>query len=275
MSVTRIEPWMANPYSVFARDILGLRPMPALGGEPEASLRGRLIHKTLGELMARHPSGPLPLDAARELSELAATALRDYVAHPRVIAFWSPRFRRFAEWFAATEDARRENAERVVAEVTGSLTFLAPGGPFRLTARADRIDLLRDGSLAITDYKTGAPPKDLRVLEGLSPQLPLEAAIASRGGFDGLAKSRVSLLRYIQARGGEPPGTESALDVASIEGCAEAATSNLLRLIALFDDPATPYTPTRRPQFKLIDRFDDYAHLARFDEWARGGDIDD
>jgi ATP-dependent helicase/nuclease subunit B len=275
MSVTRIEPWMANPYSVFARDILGLRPMPALGGEPEASLRGRLIHKALGELTARHPSGPMPLDAARQLAELAATALRDYVAHPQVIAFWAPRFRRFAEWFTATEDARRVNAERIVAEVTGSLTLLAPAGPFRLTARADRIDVLRDRSLAITDYKTGAPPKDLRVLEGLSPQLPLEAAIASRGGFVGLAESRVSLLRYIQARGGEPPGTESALDVASVEDCAEAATSNLLRLVALFDDPATPYTPTRRPQFKSIDRFDDYAHLARFDEWARGGDIDD
>ena len=34
MSVTRIETWIANPYAIFARDILRLEKLPTLGERP-------------------------------------------------------------------------------------------------------------------------------------------------------------------------------------------------------------------------------------------------
>ena len=49
--------------------------------------------------------------------------------------------------------------------------------PFRLTARADRIDRLRDGGAALIDYKSGAPPGTKEVTIGFAPQLTLEAAM--------------------------------------------------------------------------------------------------
>jgi hypothetical protein len=47
-----------------------------------------------------------------------------------------------------------------------------------LTARADRLDLMEDGSLHIIDYKTGAPPPFSAIDSFQSVQLPLEALIA-------------------------------------------------------------------------------------------------
>ena len=58
-----------------------------------------------------------------------------------------------------------------------------PGGRFRLTGRADRIERYDDGTLEILDYKTGSPPTQKAVDDGLAPQLLLEAAIAAEGGF--------------------------------------------------------------------------------------------
>jgi ATP-dependent helicase/nuclease subunit B len=49
--------------------------------------------------------------------------------------------------------------------------------------RADRIDRLADGSLAIIDYKTGAPPTHKAVNAGFALQLGLLGLIGRAGGF--------------------------------------------------------------------------------------------
>ena len=41
LSVTRIERWIANPYEIFARNILKLEKMKELGAEPDPALRGQ------------------------------------------------------------------------------------------------------------------------------------------------------------------------------------------------------------------------------------------
>jgi len=267
LSVTRIEHWMANPYAIFARDILRLEPMPALGGPPEASVRGQIIHGALHRFSAGHPDS-LPTDIAAELIAHAEAGLARLAAHPRVAAFWRPRFARFATWFAETEPSRRIGIARTVSELRGSLALVSPGGPFLLTARADRIDQLKSGGLVITDYKSGTPPKNARVVEGLAPQLPLEAAIAAEGGFEDIAAGAVTGLRFIAAGGGDPPGTEQPVECEDVAELAAGTLAGLQRLIALFDDPATPYAALRRPAFRDTYRYDDYAHLARIAEWS-------
>ena len=264
---------MANPYAIYARDILRLEPMPTLGGPPETSVRGQIIHGALHGFASAHARA-LPANIAAELLQQAELGLARLAAHPRVAAFWRPRFARFADWFAATEPSRRIAIASTLSELRGSLAIDAPGGPFLLTARADRIDLLTAGGLVITDYKTGSPPKNNRVLDGSAPQLPLEAAIAAEGGFDGVAAASVYGLRFIAASGGEPPGAEQTVTAPDIAQLAGETLSGLKRLIALFDDPATPYSPLRRAAFSQTYRYDDYAHLARIAEWSLLGEAD-
>ena len=265
LSVTRIEDWIRNPYAIFARHILKIEPLDALGTAPDQSLRGALVHDVLSRFALAHPKA-LPADIGGALNSIAADVLESYTGHPRVAAFWMPRLERFLSWFAATEAERRAGVRHVFAETSGSLVFDAPAGPFTLTARADRID---DGGqgLIITDYKTGIIPSDAAVKAGRAPQLPLEAAIAMGGtGFPGLSASTVTALRYIRASGGEPPGEERNIKSGDLAALALTVRDGLAALVASFDDEATPYRAIRRPGFKYD--YDDYAQLARVAEWS-------
>lgn len=272
MSVTRIETWLANPYAIFARDILKLEKLPDLGASPDASLRGSIVHAIMSGFAKEYP-GALGDGFADKLDKIAAEAMAEYTQNPRVAAFWQKRFMRFAEWFAETEPARRDRIDRTVAEIAGELVIAGAAGPFTLTARADRIDIGSDG-LVITDYKTGTPPNDKAVIEGQAPQLPLEAAIAATGsGFTGIPNGRVSALRYIRATGGEPPGEERDVKTDDIAALASSAVERLARLIAHFDDERTPYKALRRARFRYD--YDDYAHLSRAAEWAGAEEEDE
>jgi ATP-dependent helicase/nuclease subunit B len=208
----------------------------------------------------------LPNDIEAALNEIAIDVLQDYTGHPRVAAFWMPRLERFLSWFAATEPERRQGVHAVVAETTGTLVLSAPGGPFTLTARADRIDM-HAGGMIITDYKTGAIPSNASVESTKAPQLPLEAAIAISGeGFAGTSGRAVGALRYIRASGGEPPGEDRKIRTSDMAALAERAQKGLEALVAEFDDPSTPYRAIRRAGFSYD--YDDYAHLARVAEWS-------
>jgi ATP-dependent helicase/nuclease subunit B len=177
-----------------------------------------------------------------------------------------PRLKRFLSWFADGEDKRRDGVRNVIAEISGSLVLAPTPEPFTLTARADRIDDT-GSALVITDYKTGSIPRQEWVVDGRSPQLPLEAAIAlGDTGFPNLAGRTVEALRYIRASGGEPAGEERGIKSDDIATLAENARKGLERLIAEFDNPATPYRALRRPSYSYD--YDAYAQLARVAEWS-------
>lgn len=267
-SVSDVERWIENPYAIFARHVLGLEELSQLGAEPGPREKGQIVHEALSRFAGRFPER-LPDNVAGELLRDAENVLQELAGHPRVAAFWLPRLVRFAEWFAQTEAPRRRYVDRLVAEVGGELVLAAPAGPFTLRARADRVDATRDG-LIITDYKTGALPTDKAVLMGSAPQLPLEAAIARAGGFERVEARSVAALRYIRATGAEPAGEERIVNTDDVGALATGAIQGLERLVARFDNAATPYRAVRRARFKYD--YDTYAHLARVSEWsgARG-----
>ncbi len=271
LSVSAIEQWIANPYATFASRILELDPLPSLGKLPDASLKGSIIHDVLAEFARRHATS-LPDDIASTLIAIARERLAHYLSNPRIRAFWLPRFERFARWFADTEPARRADTTRVLAEIAGMMVLDAPAGPFTLTARADRIDETSKG-LVITDYKTGQVPPDKKVFEGRSPQLPLEAAIAAAGGFQGLDAGPVAALCYIRSTGGTPPGELRTIDAGNVADLANRQIDGLRQLVARFDDVSTPYAALRRPGFSYD--YDDFAQLARVAEWSAPADNSD
>ncbi|MEQ1649647.1 MAG: double-strand break repair protein AddB, partial [Hyphomicrobiaceae bacterium] len=272
LPVTAIERWLANPYAIYAQHVLRLEKLPELGEGPGAALKGQIIHEALGRFAERYPTA-LPDDIAGELIRDARVVMQSYAAHPRVMAFWLPRFERFAHWFAETEAGRRGVGGRVVPEVSGALLFNAPGGAFTLRGRADRIDISGPQRLTITDYKTGRIPTDKRVTSGASPQLPLEAAIAFAGGFANVPQLPVERLVYIKASGAAEPGDEHAVKTDDVAALARETQAAVEKLVADFDNVATPYRATRRAAFKDAYDFDDFAHLARVEEWS-GGDTD-
>jgi ATP-dependent helicase/nuclease subunit B len=154
--------------------------------------------------------------------------------------------------------------------------LVRPGGPFRLTGRADRIERYADGTLSILDYKTGFPPTQKEVDAGLAPQLLLEAAIAAEWGFGPDVAGATGELVYWYLSGGFEAGKAVRLfktNPADIPSAVLDAKNRLCDLIDDFDRVDRPYLS--RPHPGLAPRFSDYEHLARVAEWSAAGDTDD
>lgn len=266
LPVTAIETWMRDPYTLYAQRILNLRALDPLDADPGAAERGQFVHHALDRFIRAFP-GTLPADALDHLLREGRAAFGEALAHPSVAAFWWPRFQRVARWFIEFEIERRRSGVRALAtETEGGVDLDVDGYPFRLIAKADRIDRMPDGRLAIIDYKTGRPPTAGDVTYGLAPQLPLEAVIAQRGGFPEIPAAPVAELTFLRLAGGEPPGESiKALGKTSPEAAIEEAWAGLLGLVAAFDDPAMPYRSRPRPEVAYPG---DYDHLARIEEWA-------
>lgn len=268
LSVSRVETWIRDPYSIYARDILKLKPLDPIDADPGAADRGTVVHEALDRFVRRWPDA-LPDDALGELLKTGSGVFDEQLTHPAVRAFWWPRFERIAAWFVDNERARRRAGRMPVqTETDGEIRFAAPGGAFTLNGRADRIDRGPEG-LVIIDYKTGGAPSQKQVASGLAPQLTLEAAMAQAGRFDGVAGEVVSDLVYMQLSGGRVPGRESGVSE-DVETLAADALQGLQERVATFDDEATPYLSRPVPQFAR--RFGDYDHLARVREWMDGDD---
>ncbi|MHB1219478.1 MAG: double-strand break repair protein AddB [Alphaproteobacteria bacterium] len=262
LRLTEIGTWMRNPYAIYARHILTLKPLDPLDADPGAAERGTILHKALHEFLKAHPDG-MPKDALAKLLDAGRAAFGTALERPGIAAFWWPRFERVAHWFVET--APRPGVRTLATEVSGRLEIDAPAGKFTLRARADRIDRLPDGGLAIIDYKTGGVPRAADVEAGIEPQLPLEALIARAGGFAGVPGGAVAQLAYWRLAGRDPAG-----EIKPLEGdpmmAAAAALAGLSALVAAFDDPSQPYAAHPDPDRPVP--HDDYAHLARVKEWA-------
>lgn len=282
LSVTEIETLVRDPYSIYARHVLNLNPLDELDADPGAAERGTILHQAFAEFVKAAPQ-TLPDDALSQLLAAGKTAFGAIADYPELHAIWWPRFMRAAEWLVGEETSLRSGVERIHGETAGALEFEAGGRPFRLTARADRIDRRKDGSVAIFDYKTGAAPSLPQMISGLAPQMPLEAAIALANGFKDIqGVTGLAGIFVLAVSGGQPPGELLAFDpadasgrikqardrlgIASGEDLARVAREMTEALIRAFAEPATPYLSIPRPKWR--GRFGDYDHLARIKEWS-------
>ncbi|TKT71111.1 double-strand break repair protein AddB [Afipia massiliensis] len=282
MSVTEIEDWLRDPYTIYAKRILKLTPLDPVDMPLTAADRGSAIHEALGEFTARFANA-LPDDVAAALREIGSTHFAPLMERPEARALWWPRFLRIADWFAGWEARRRSDVIRVDAEIRGEIPIrLDNGRTFRLSARADRIEHRTGNSYAILDYKTGQPPSAKQVRLGLSPQLTLEAAILRRGGFDNIpASASVGELVYVRLSGNNPPGKATVLELKLNKSdtpqppdeAADEALQKLEGLIREFENQDTPYRSVVLPMWE--NRYGNYDNLARIKEWSAGGMGDD
>jgi ATP-dependent helicase/nuclease subunit B len=265
LSVTSIETWIRDPYAIFARTVLRLRPLERIDADPGAGDRGEVIHRALDHFIKLHGAG-LPADGMAVLERLGKEAFGRWLERPSIRAFWWPRYQRIAAWFLDFEAKRRaEGLVPVASEATGDLTVDGLVGPFVLTATADRLDRDAQGRIHVLDYKTGQVPSAPQIETGLAAQLPLEAAILRAGGFAGIAGD-LGAIGVVHLTGGTPAGELRSFDNLDPITIAEKSLGGLRRRVRAFDDPSTPYLS--RPVAKWARQSADYDHLARYAEWS-------
>jgi len=275
LSVTEIEDWLRDPYTIYARHVLKLAPLDAVDTAPGAAERGTLIHSAIGDFTKQFANG-LPADPEAELIALGKPrfgALEDF---PEARAFWWPRFLRIARWFTAWEHKRRAEISAIAAEIRGSIKIPLAESELTLSGIADRIEQAANGSYTIIDYKTGSARTEKQVRSGLAPQLTLEAAILREGGFAEIGKgASVSAIGYVLLKGGEPAGRDELIEFekGTPDEHADYALQKLRELAQRFDDETTPYRSLAHPMWKNY--YGDYDHLARVREWSSVGGIED
>ncbi|MEO5705746.1 MAG: PD-(D/E)XK nuclease family protein [Alteraurantiacibacter sp.] len=180
LSVTALDRLRSDPYQFYAQKVLRLKQLDLLDAEPTPAWQGTLAHLILEDWH----------DGKGSLAELADHHLTAMDAHPLMRALWRPRLLKALEWVAA-EVARDPFRVPVVWEEDGKLEYRS----VTIKGKADRIDRLADGSLAIVDYKTGTAPTDKQGEMGFSMQLGTLALLALRGAFEGVA-GKPTLFEY-------------------------------------------------------------------------------
>jgi ATP-dependent helicase/nuclease subunit B len=267
ISPSRAVDMIRDPYADFAKRILKLERLRRVGEDIDARERGSAVHKAV-ELYAKNPT--------LELDRLIVDHLVASGASPELIELERPLWMRTAKAWLRWAEARKPLIADIELEKKSEIKFMSAAGEVTLGATADRVELLKDGTLAIIDFKTGQPKSAKQVLAGLEPQLALEAAIGARAGFGKFGKAENSQLIYFQmstsaATDGEKNGLPLAFkdadknDVPTMTA-AEDALAGLMRMVEKYATPEQPYLS--RPRVFSVKTFSDYDRLARRDEWT-------
>lgn len=262
LSVTRVDRLQRDPYAIWAEDVLRLRTIDPLNGPMQANLRGTAIHKALElfEKAGADKSETRLLALLKDQLEASGTPETDWLSRA---AIWE----NVAAWYLDWRGSR-DVSGGLNLEVNGRLEYQIGGEPFVLSAQADRIETSATGTLAIVDFKTGTSPSDKAISTGFDQQMPLQALIAQRGGFEGVRGAPVSSLEYVEFKGRPKArrigsGRIPDMDVPSLVGKAE---SGMQKLIAAYRQPGAVFASAPRVQFVKYDF--GYNLLARRAEWT-------
>ncbi len=270
LSITEIETWIRDPYSIYARHVLNLAALDPIAREADARERGVLYHA----IMEKFSESWTRIydeanDAALEcLLQISRKLFSESEIPVEVEAFWWPRFEEIARGFIAWEAGRASKVSTIMVERKAQASVGDSG--FVIRGRADRIDQLLDGGHAIIDYKTGLSPSSTQASILLAPQLPLEGALALRGAFDGVTATKIEELLYVRLRRSEKFQVDA---VGGSKGFPDAQTLSmnswaaLEALVLAYQNPEKGYLSRARP-FRQGDISGDYDHLARVLEWS-------
>jgi len=189
-SVSALETYLACPFKFFSQYILRLEEEPDDDEVMDPRAQGQFVHEVFEAFFKRWQKDghqaitPETIDLARALFREVVEGCLEKLSQTEAAL---ERTRLLGSPAAAGlgEAVFRMEAERSIPVVgrllehtlRGEFTFEAVNGPRRLSLRgkADRIDLLADGSFRVIDYKLGWPPNKARAL-----QLPIYGLCAEQ-----------------------------------------------------------------------------------------------
>jgi RecB family exonuclease len=191
-SVSALETYLECPFKFFARHVLALDEEPEDEEVMDPRRQGQFVHTVFEEFFKEWQTAghgaitPDNLDDARAIfvevvdRELADAAMMHAEAGlERTRLLGSPAASGLGEAVFRMEAERPLNVieRRLEFRLSGEITLNTSAGPrvVALRGKADRIDLLEDGTFRLIDYKLGWPPDRARAL-----QLPIYGLAAEQ-----------------------------------------------------------------------------------------------
>lgn len=269
ISITAVSTWIRDPYSLFARDVLRLKPLDPLDAPMGAREYGTAIHAGVERYINQVEAVSDPQNKSVLIS-LLADALRDRNIADAEIAKETARLDAMAQelidWFAGVE----------------AKGFDVTGTEVKADKRIDDLNFLLTGSVdmvarapqgyGLYDFKTGGHAAPGEIAAGFDLQLPLSAWLAANDGLTGQPSADAIDIAYIKLKGyGDGVARGSALltrgdNKKSLPELTEQSIDILRKLIKDFDKPETGYPS--QPRAKWVNAYGDYDDLARRSEWS-------
>jgi len=256
ISVTQVDRLKSDPFTFYAQSILKLRRIDPVDADYSAAWKGIAVHGAMQEWLDQDDCNPAKLRSRAE------ALLQDQGIHPMLRALWAPRLLEAIDWIAELErDNQADGRRPLKAEAVGEA---AVAGVI-VHGRADRIDRLADGGLAIIDYKTGAPPTQKAVDAGFALQLGLLGLIGRAGGFEGVRGDPTAFEYWSLARYRGKFGRLMAPDKDMAPGeFLTHAHANFADAVQKWLTGSEPFTAKLNPAYAP---YGDYDQLMRLEEW--------
>jgi ATP-dependent helicase/nuclease subunit B len=255
ISATNIETLIRNPYGFKAKNLLHLRKLDNVFDDKLLSKFGNFIHQIIEEYTIKYDADLE--DKHKFILEIGHQIIdKHFSGDNQVNLFW-PKFEAIARDFIDFDEERRIDIIATHPEIYGDIKIHLKNQEITITAIADRIDVMKNGSIHILDYKTGSLPTKSDVESGISVQMIIEALIVSEGGFKGIAGFPEELI-YVKIASTAPYISTQKIPI-DRESLARHK-EGLIKILSFYDEGgvyetnhSTKYSPT----------YDDYKHLAR------------
>ena len=256
ISVTAVDRLKADPFAFYAQAILDLRKRDPVDDDHNARWKGIAVHEVFQQWLQEDQCDP------DKLRGRAERLLQQEAIHPMLRALWAPRLLEAIDWAADIERQNQSEGRRPLAAEADGEAIVAG---VTVHGRADRIDILPDRTLAIVDYKTGAPPTQKAADAGFALQLGLLGLIGRAGGFDkasgdpdtfeywSLARYRGKFGRLMRPDKDMEPGE-----------FLEHAYANFADAVQKWLTGNEPFTAKLNPAYAP---YGDYDQLMRLEEW--------
>ena len=256
ISVTAVDRLKADPFAFYAQQILNLRELDAVDADHSARWKGDAVHKVFERWLRDDGCDP------EKVRPRAEALLADETIHPMLRVLWAPRLLEAIDWMAGLERDNRASCRKpLAAESKGEV----PLAGILVHGRADRIDRLPGGGLAIIDYKTGKPPAKKAIEAGFALQLGLLGLLARDGGFAN-AKGNPEAFEYwslVRDRDGFGKCVRADKDMGP-EEFLDHAYRNFAEAAAKWLTGNGPFTAKLNPAYAP---YGDYDQLMRLQEW--------
>ena len=255
LSITEIQTLIRDPYAIYAKHILGLKPLEPFHQLENYALRGTVLHKVMERAALGRISAP---DA---LITLAHEVFEEYALTPEQTLRWHVAFEKNITHISGFLEQSYQEPTTIICEANGALTL--EGIDFTLSGKIDRIDQLPGGAVAIYDYKSGSPPSEDQQ-KHFDRQLFLSAAIVDQKGVENLITTGTQSVGYVSILKTHRPPT-ALIDTQTSETCAQLTT-----LISHYATRTQGYTARRA--LETTDAHSDYNGVSRFGEWSIADD---
>ncbi|QEK39443.1 PD-(D/E)XK nuclease family protein [Candidatus Sneabacter namystus] len=183
---------MKEPYRYYANKALNLKSKNRFKNNLQMVDFGLFLHGIL-ENYTKTYSYPMSIHESEARFIKIAEKLMSRISSKQNV-LWMHKVRAVAKEFIIFDERRRKEAVYTFAEEYGVTRInLCEKFSISVSSIVDRLELLKDGRLAIVDYKTGSIPSVKDVQQGIVPQLIVSAVIAQHSGFSCLKKINFSM----------------------------------------------------------------------------------